>query len=95
MMKITRMTTVVKEEVIRSWRLRGRTGWSSFGRAVKKEEVGGAKAETKAGRTVQDVGSAARPSITGPCGTKKSTTTMAVAAAARRMRICRGVRSKA
>ena len=39
-MTITRITTVAKEEVIRSWRLWERTGCSSFGRAAKKEEEG-------------------------------------------------------
>ena len=52
----------------------------------RKEGGGGAKA--KAGPTVRDGRSAARPSITGPCGTTESTTTMAVAAA-RRIRIWR------
>ena len=93
MMKIIRTTTMAKEKVIRSWSLWGRTGWSRFGRAAKKEERGG-NSKTQAGRPVRDGGSSARPSITGPCGKTQSTTTMAMVAASRRTIIRRGRRRK-
>ena len=81
--RMTKTAAVVKGEIIISWRPWGRTGWSSFGHATKKEGGGGTK--EKESRTGQDGGSAAQPSITGPYGTKELTTTMDVAAT-RRMR---------
>ena len=90
MTTVTTMAAMGKEEVIRSWRTRGRTGWSIFGCAANKEE---GKAKEKAGQTGWGGVSAAQPLIMGPCGTTKLMKTMAVAVT-RRMRIKRSSRSK-